>query len=166
MKIKRVKPKTLLKIGLIIVVIFAIRYYQQQDLISDTPPILKANTITGEIINSNSIDKPIMVHFWATWCKVCHYENNNIQELSKDYKVLNIAISSGSDEDIIKYANDNNMKLDNIINDSSGAIANIFGVNVTPSSFFIKNNKIRFIEVGYTTELGMRLRMWIMQLFY
>ncbi|KAA0449357.1 MAG: thioredoxin, partial [Candidatus Thioglobus sp.] len=55
----------------------------------------------------------------------------------------------------------NNMRLDNIINDNSGSLAKLFGVSGTPSSFFVgKDGKIEFVEVGYITTLGYRLRLW------
>ncbi len=102
-----------------------------------------------------------MIHFWATWCPVCTVENDNIQAVAEDYKVLNIAIQSGSDDDIRKYAEENNLKLDNIINDQSGSLSRLFGVKGTPSSFFVNTEgRIQFVEVGYTTTLGYRLRLW------
>ena len=87
--------------------------------------------------------------------------NDNIQAISKDYKVLNIAIQSGSDLEIQAHAKENNMRLDNIINDQSGSIARLFGVKGTPSSFFVNTKgRIQFVEVGYVTTLGYRLRLW------
>jgi len=113
-------------------------------------------------MNSNPLpDQGILIHFWATWCPVCAVENDNIQAIAEDYKVLNIAIQSGSDDDIKKYAEENNLKLDNIINDQSGSLSRLFGVKGTPSSFFINTKgRIQFVEVGYTTTLGYRLRLW------
>jgi thioredoxin-related protein len=75
--------------------------------------------------------------------------------------VLNIAIQSGSDLEIYAYAEENNMKPDNIINDQSGSIAKLFGVRGTPSSFFVNTKgQIQFTEVGYVTTLGYRFRLW------
>ncbi len=155
-----IKKKTILQVILIITVLFVIRYYQQQDLISDNAPIFTSKTITGKTISSVS-KNATLIHFWATWCKVCAIENDNIQNIAKNYKVLNIAISSGSDDDIKEYAKKNNLRLDNIINDNNNSLAKIFGVKGTPTSFIVKNNNIKFIEVGYTTEIGMKIRLWL-----
>ncbi|MGC4117189.1 MAG: hypothetical protein QM765_22035 [Myxococcales bacterium] len=39
-------------------------------------------------------------------------------------------------------------------------LARAWGVNAFPTSFFVgKDGEIRFVETGYTTELGMRLRL-------
>ena len=147
---------------MVILVIFIIRAYQQQDLTIGLVPSFSSQTLNGEVMNSNSmLDKGSLIHFWATWCPVCNLENDNIQAVSEDYKVLNIAIQSGSDLEIYAYAEENNMKLNNIINDQSGSIAKLFGVKGTPSSFFVNTKgQIQFTEVGYVTTLGYRFRLW------
>jgi len=147
---------------MVIIAIFIIRVYQQQDLTIGLVPSFSSQTLSGEVMNSNPIpDKGSLIHFWATWCPVCNLENDNIQAISEDYKVLNIAIQSGSDLEIYAYAEENNMKPNNIINDQSGSIAKLFGVKGTPSSFFVNTKgQIQFTEVGYVTTLGYRFRLW------
>ncbi|WP_428087009.1 redoxin domain-containing protein [Candidatus Thioglobus sp.] len=162
MQIKRPKRKTVMQFMMVILAIFIIRAYQQQDLTIGMVPSFTSHTLTGELMNSNPLpDQAVLIHFWATWCPVCNLENDNIQSISKDYKVLNIAIQSGTDLDIQTHAEDNDMKLDNIINDQSGSISRLFGVKGTPSSFFVNTKgQIQFTEVGYVTTLGYRLRLW------
>jgi len=147
---------------MVILAIFIIRAYQQQDLSIGLVPSFSSQSLNGEVMNSNPMpDKGSLIHFWATWCPVCNLENDNIQAISEDYKVLNIAIQSGSDLEIYAYAEENNMKLNNIINDQSGSIAKLFGVKGTPSSFFVNTKgQIQFTEVGYVTTLGYRFRLW------
>jgi thiol-disulfide isomerase/thioredoxin len=162
MNIKRPKRKTIMQLMMIVLAIFIIRTYQQQDLTTGLVPSFRSQTLSGEVMNSNPLpDQGMLIHFWATWCPVCNLENDNIQAISKDYKVLNIAIQSGDDLEIKAHAEENNMQLDNIINDQSGSISKIFGVKGTPSSFFVNTKgQIQFTEVGYVTTLGYRLRLW------
>ncbi len=147
---------------MVILAIFVIRAWQQQDLSVGMVPSFTSQTLSGQVVNSNPLpDQAILIHFWATWCSICRLENDNIQALSKDYKVLNIAMQSGTDAELKKYANKHNMRLDNIINDNSGSLAKLFGVRATPSSFFINTKgKIQFVEVGYVTTWGYKLRLW------
>lgn len=162
MNIKRPKRKTIMQLMMVILAIFIIRAYQQQDLTTGIAPSFTSKTLSGEVINANSLpDQGVLVHFWATWCPVCKFENDNIQAVSKDYKVLNVAIQSGDDLEIEAYAKENNMQLNNLINDQSGSIARLYGVKGTPTSFFINpKGRIQFTEVGYITTLGYRLRLW------
>lgn len=147
---------------LVILAIFVIRTYQQQGLTTGLVPSFSSKTLNGDVMNSSPLpDQGVLIHFWAVWCSICNLENDNIQALSKDYKVLNIAIQSGTDLEIQAYAKDNNMQLDNLINDQSGSISKLFGVQGTPSSFFVNTKgQIQFTEVGYVTTLGYRLRLW------
>ena len=162
MKIKRPNRKTVMQFMMVILAIFLIREYQQQDLTSGKSPSFTSKTLSGEVMNANPLpDQGVLVHFWAVWCPVCNVENDNIQAISKDYKVLNIAIQSGSDMEIQAYAEENNMQLDNLINDQSGSISMLFGVKGTPTSFFINpKGQIQFTEVGYVTTWGYRMRLW------
>jgi peroxiredoxin len=162
MKINRPNRKTIMKVMMVILAIFIIRAYQQQELTSGIAPSFTSKTLSGEVINSNPLpNQAILVHFWAVWCPICSLENDNIQAISQDYKVLNIAIQSGDDLEIQDYAEENNMQLNNLINDETGSISKLFGVKGTPTSFFINpKGQIQFIEVGYVTSLGYRLRLW------
>ena len=50
-----------------------------------------------------------------------------------------------------------------VIVDADGSIAKTYGVQGVPSSFIISDTgEIKFIEQGYTTEIGLRLRLgWL-----
>ena len=164
MKIKTPKRKTIMQFMLVILAIFAIRAWQQHDLAQGIVPNFTSKSITGKSLSSHA-NEATLIHFWATWCGMCRLENSNIQSVSKDYRVLNIALQSGSDAELKKYASKYNMKIDNIINDNSASLASLFAVKATPSSFFIsKDNHIKFSEVGYVTTLGYRLRLWWLNL--
>jgi len=48
-----------------------------------------------------------------------------------------------------------------VIRDPSGQISSQFGVQGVPTSIILDaSGTIRFVEVGYTTEPGLRLRLW------
>ncbi len=154
------KRKTILQWLLVIIAIFSFRAYQQHDLSSGIVPSFNSKTLSGTSVSSHS-NEPTLIHFWATWCGICQFENDNIQSISRDYRVLNIAMQSGSDTDLQAYAQEHDMRTDNIINDNSGFLAKLLGVKATPTSFFIsKDNQIKFSEVGYVSTLGYQLRLW------
>ncbi|QKQ24192.1 redoxin domain-containing protein [Candidatus Ruthia endofausta] len=155
-----IKRKTILQWLLVIIAIFSFRAYQQHNLSSGIVPSFNSKTLSGAIVSSHS-SEPTLIHFWATWCGICQLENDNIQNISRDYRVLNIAMQSGSDTDLQAYAQKHDMKTDIIINDNSGSLARLLGVKATPTSFFIsKDSQIKFSEVGYVSTLGYRLRLW------
>lgn len=104
-------------------------------------------------------NKPIMIHFWATWCPVCKAEIDNIQRISQEYQVITIAVKSGSDKDIQSYLDKNELNF-KVINDSNGVLAQEFGVNIYPTTFiYDKNKNLAFSDVGYTSTWALILRM-------
>jgi len=104
--------------------------------------------------------KPILIHIWATWCPTCKVEASNIQTLSENFEVLTIAVKSGTNEEIRAYLKENDYDF-NVVNDESGFISSDFKVSAYPTTFiYDKNKKLVFSEVGYTSTLGMWLRMW------
>ncbi|HIG89242.1 MAG TPA: redoxin domain-containing protein, partial [Candidatus Thioglobus sp.] len=87
MKINRPSRKTLMQFMMVVLAIFVIRMWQQQDLTQGMTPSFSSQTLTDEVMNSKPLpDQGILIHFWATWCPVCAVENDNIQALAEDYK--------------------------------------------------------------------------------
>ena len=107
-------------------------------------------------------DKPVIIHFWATWCPTCKVEASNIQTISQKYEVLTIAVNSKSDENIKIYLKEHNLKF-KVINDEDGFYANKFNISVYPTTLiYDKDKNLVFSEVGYTSTIGLWFRMlWV-----
>jgi alkyl hydroperoxide reductase subunit AhpC len=70
-------------------------------------------------------------------------------------------MQSGEAEEVISYMQQEKLQFP-VINDPDGIVAQRFGVRAVPSSFVIdENNNIMFRETGFTTETGLRLRLWL-----
>jgi len=102
------------------------------------------------------------VHFWATWCPVCKAEQGSIAAIAHDHPdVISVAMQSGKPEEVAKYLSDQGIAFP-VLNDPDGSISAAWGVHAVPASFIIgPDGQIRFVEVGYTTSLGLRLRLWL-----
>ena len=104
--------------------------------------------------------KPTLVHFWATWCSVCKLERSNIEAIARDYSIVTVASQSGTSAEVAQYVQTHAMRAPVLV-DEDGAVAAQFGVRAFPTSFIIDSaGQIRDVEVGYTTEWGLRLRLW------
>ena len=146
---------------LILAVFFGMRAYQQRDIASGIAPVLEGVLLNGQSISLAELTgKPVLVHFWATWCSICALEQDSIEAISKDYHVISVAMQSGPETEVASYLKENSLTFP-VLNDPEGLHANKWGVNVVPASFVIDpQGHIRFTEVGYTTEMGLRGRLW------
>ncbi len=137
----------------------AISLYKSIDL-----PEKQFNPLNATLIDGTKYHypqgKPLLVHFWATWCPTCNLEASNIETISKDFEVLTIAVKSGTNEEIQKYMQEHKLTF-KVINDSEAFIAGEFSIGAYPTTFiYNKENQVVFSEVGYTSTLGLWLRMW------
>lgn len=116
--------------------------------------------IKNEAIEFNDyIDEPLIVHFWGTWCPTCKLEASNIETLSNKYKVISIAVNSGSDEELNKYMEEHHLDYP-VINDMKGALAQKFNIGVYPTTLIYNaKGELKFTEVGYSTTLGLQARI-------
>ena len=139
--------------------------WQTRNAASGTAPALEARTINGEAYQLGSSGETTIVHFWATWCPVCEFEDGNFELVSRSYAVITVAMSSGSDNEIRRYLDKNELNF-KVINDDSGEITTAWGVRGVPMTFFVDGKgNIRFTEMGYTTTLGLWIRGWLTGLF-
>ncbi len=103
-------------------------------------------------------DKPLVVHFWATWCPICKVEAPNIQKLSDDFEVITIAVQSGTKKEIENYLDEQKLNF-KVINDEDGYYSREFNIKAFPTTFiYDKNKDLKFSEVGYTSTFGLYVR--------
>lgn len=160
------------KLGVEIVVILAIylsvKSFMQRDLVDGPVPPLEGTLLGGQSFTIQSYQgkpqfkgKPQLLHFWATWCSICKMEENSIASISDDYEVITVAMKSGNDMEIAAYLEEQGLSFPVVV-DENGVIAQRFGVRGVPTSFIIDPEaNIKFTEIGFTSELGLRLRLWL-----
>lgn len=142
-----------------IVVINLVSYYKSLDLNKNRLEIRSFELLDGTNYEIEK-DKPLLIHFWATWCPICALEEQNIETISKDYQVITIATQSGSSEDIKEYLEKNNLSF-KVVNDNLATLSREFNIKAFPTTFiYDKNQNLKFSEVGYSSTFGLKLRLW------
>ena len=139
-----------------------IKAYTQRDLASGVAPEIQAVLLSGEKVSlSDYRGQPVLVHFWATWCPICLMEQDSIQAINEDWPVLTVAMQSGDTNDVAKYMREEGLDWATIV-DEDGELSRHFGVAGVPASFVLDGSgQVRFKEVGYTTNWGLRARLWL-----
>jgi thiol-disulfide isomerase/thioredoxin len=151
---------------LFVILVAGIRFWQQRDMVSGAAPALQGVTLGGQpYMLPAHPDKPVLVHFWATWCSICRVEHGTIDAIAHDDpNMITVAMQSGTAEEVSKHMREQGIDFP-VVNDPSGALSDSWGVHAVPASFIIApDGKIRFIEVGYTTGIGLRLRLWLAEI--
>lgn len=151
----------LVNICVVLAVFTLVHLYQTRDAVRGQAPEIKGLSLQGEPISLTMLQgKPVLVHFWATWCPICGLENKSIEAISRKHQVLSIVIDDAPPEDLLAYMEREQLSYPTL-HDSSATIANQYVVSGVPASYIVDaRGKIRFVEVGYTTSLGLRLRLW------
>lgn len=122
-------------------------------------PSVKVKDLKGKIVNIQEIDNegsPIVISFWATWCKPCKKELNNIADVYEDWQeetgVKLIAISiddSRSSSKVKPYVNASGWEYEVFI-DSNRELARALGVSTVPHTFLLNGDgKIVWEHKGY-----------------
>jgi peroxiredoxin len=150
-----------LELAAVVAVFLGVQWWQARPLASGPAPVLRGKAVTGGALDLAALrGRPVLVHFWGTWCPVCRAEQANIQALAADYPVLSVAMQSGSAADVRRFMQRRGVGFP-VLNDPRGEIAGDWGVHSVPTSFVLDpGGRIRYHAVGYTTEAGLRARLW------
>ncbi|MCK9492507.1 MAG: redoxin domain-containing protein [Sulfurimonas sp.] len=163
-KLKKYIKEIALFILIMTVIANVISFYKSMDLNKQKLQEMSV-TLLDKTSYTHPKDKPILIHFWATWCPTCKLEASNIQSISKDYEVLTIAVNSGSNEEIKEYMSKNSFDF-KVYSDESVFFAKEFKIAAYPTTFiYDKDKNLIFSEVGFTSTLGLYFRMWIADKF-
>ncbi len=123
--------------------------YQAQGQDGDIPSV-DIKTVYGERFNTDDIDNdgnPIILSFWATWCKPCLNELNAINEVYYDWqdetgvKVVTVSIdNSRSTSKVLPLVNGNSWDYE-VYLDANGDFKRAMGVNMIPHTFLLNGDK-------------------------
>ena len=124
-----------------------------------TLPSVDIKKLDNSTINTNEFENngnPIVISFWATWCKPCIKELENIHEVYEDWQnetgVKLIAISLDNIQklnDVIVKTNSEGWEYEVYI-DSNRELARSMGVRPIPHVFLLDaNKKIIWQHQGY-----------------
>jgi peroxiredoxin len=159
---KRHWPKWLWNILLIALAIGVVQWWQTRELPAGPAPPLAGRLLDGRWVDLREYrGTPLLVHFWATWCPICRAEQGTISSLAEDVPVLTVATGSGDAAQLSKYLEENRLGFP-VLLDESGELARRWKIVGVPASFVIDpRGDIVAAAVGYTTEIGLRLRLWL-----
>ncbi len=146
----------------IVAIFYAINLYKKQDLVKGSAPTFNEVFLNGKAAKLTDYrGKAVLIHFWATWCPICSLEQDSIEAISKDNDIITIAMNSGEADKIQSFMTENNLSFPVIIDDD-GILSKRYGITGVPTSIIVNpQGIIEYTEIGYTTNWGLRLRLWL-----
>ena len=159
MKIKNIIKELISTLLILFVVSLVINYLRKPNIDENIYQMSMVDIEKKSVDIAKYKGELLVVHFWATWCPTCRLEANNIESVSKEYNLLSIAVSSGSDEKLISYMKKESLTY-KVINDNEGLLAKRFNIEAYPTTLiYNREGKLIFTEVGYSTTLGLKARL-------
>jgi peroxiredoxin len=158
---KRRWARIALNVAIVLLVVVAFRAWQQRGTASGPAPAFQAATLDGGSVSLDALrGEPALIHFWASWCGVCRLMDGAVADLSKGHRVITVASWSGDARKVRVYLEGEGLDMPVIV-DPDGDLARAYGVRALPTSFVVDGSgRIRHTEVGYTSGLGLRARLW------
>ncbi len=153
----------LLELGIFVILIAGVRVWQHWGMADGVAPGFKLTALNGGAVNlADYRGKPLVLHFWASWCPMCEMEQGNITGLSQENQVVTVAFQSGKDEEVKQYQERKGIGDWVTVNDADGKLAAEYGVHGVPTTYILDaDGNIRFSEVGLTSGWGLRVRLWL-----
>jgi thiol-disulfide isomerase/thioredoxin len=153
-------------LSLIVVTILAmtiLNTFRSPKLDDDRLPQFDVSLIDGSTFNHKTIQgQPLVIYFWGSWCGVCDFQSPVIEALSEETEVLSIAVNSGDQTRLSKLMKTKGHTF-RTINDRQRQWSTLFQVNIFPTIFiYDAQGQLRFTEVGYTSTIGLKMRLaWL-----
>lgn len=146
---------------LILLIFGGIQWWKGRPLASGEAPSLRGNTLEGQTLDLAAYQgRPVLVHFWATWCPVCRLGNGAIDAIARDHQVVSVALQSGDAAEIQHYMTAEGLSF-TVVSDETGALASPWGVPGVPATFVLDpNGRIASSTMGFSSEWGLRVRLW------
>lgn len=155
----------LITLALMAGLLWALNAFQTRDVPAGPAPDFTATLASGETITlaqwrAAHPGQAVALHFWADWCPFCRAEESSVTRLAQDWPVLTIAMRSGDAARVRTVLAQRQLPWTTAV-DPRGEIAQRYGFKAVPAFVVLDaNGHVRGAASGYTTEWGMRLRLW------
>lgn len=151
-----------LEIAIFIVLLVAFQMWQLRDTAQGPAPAIKGQLLTGEPFDLAAwqAGRPALIYFWAEWCPVCKTTAGSVSNLAEDWPVISIATQSGDAAAVQRVMTERGYRWPTVPDPDGRRMKDYRLPGVPGFVILAPNGDIRFVTLGYTSEIGLRLRLW------
>lgn len=155
------------QVALLFAVLFGIQAWQTRHMrkTGEKAPSFVLTDLDGNQVSLNDADrKEAVLYFFAPWCSVCSASSHNINALrevyaKKDLAVYAVGLGWESKDDLVRFADEHALSVPVLI--GTEQTSKDYRISIFPSIYILdEGHRIAHRLVGYTTELGLRLRVF------
>jgi thiol-disulfide isomerase/thioredoxin len=154
-----------LDLALAVVVFLALQAWFTRDVVRGALPALQAPMVLtasadAQAWRAREGGEGFVLYVWATWCAVCKTIEGNVDAVARRSPVLTVAMQSGMPPAVEAELSRRGLRWPTLV-DGSGELSRSLGVDAVPTLIFVdRRGTVRSVTQGYTTELGIRARLW------
>lgn len=151
-----------------VAVIFAVSTFQARNMLptsGKTAPALVGPLLRGGSYDTSAVGgRPMLIYFFAPWCKFCAASSDNLTRLRRlrddeALEILTVALDWQDRDEVRNYVDRHALDLPVVLGDSR--IAQDWRVNAFPTYYVLDSERrIRRRDLGYSTQFGLWWRTW------
>lgn len=156
------------QILLFIGIFVAFSWWQQKDMLptnsQELAPAFSLVSMDGEVIHfdPNKQTKSTLIYFFAPWCSVCHISIDNIESIRRSSpdksNFVVIALDWKNKQEVASFLAQHSLNMPVLL--GTKKTQQDYKIKGFPSYYVINvDGTLQSKDFGYTTELGMRVRL-------
>lgn len=151
-----------------VAVFVAVSTFQARNMLSTSS--MEAPALNGPLLRGGSYDigavrgRPVLVYFFAPWCKFCAVSSDNLTRLRRlrdddSLEILTVALDWQDRDEVRNYVDRHKLDLPVVLGDTQ--IAQDWRVHAFPTYYVLDSERrISRRDLGYSTQFGLWWRTW------
>ena len=154
---------------LVVIALVAVSAFQSRNMLSTSdsiaPPLAAPLLRGGTYELEQASDRPVLVYFFAPWCTYCAFSSDNLTRLRRmrseeSLEIIAVALSWKDRQEVLDYVDKHDLDLPVLLGDNR--VASDWSIYAFPSYYVLDGeHRIQRRDLGYSTQLGLWWRAWV-----